>query len=101
MLCVSRDLVGEFHEFRDLLNALPGADVAVVSDAVRGEAGAEQRPVAAVDARRIAHQHIGDVEAVLNGEIHGVQLSGVVLNGASCAFREIISARRLMEAVLL
>src|SRR6266542_3603322 len=53
--------VRALHEVRDRVDAVPHADVAVVSVAVVGETRAEQHPIAPVDTRGVADEHLGDV----------------------------------------
>src|SRR5262245_20354246 len=84
------------HEVGDRIDAFPGADVAVVGVAVLGEAGAEELPVAPVDAGRVADEHVGDVlpdVAVARLGRHGVSRRGPIAPALALTMKPTASLR--------
>src|SRR5206468_88376 len=66
---VAARLVALFHPRGHGVDAVPDADVAVVGHALVGEARPEQGPVALVDARRVPHEHVGDLLPDVEGRL--------------------------------
>jgi len=72
--------VGCDHELGDALDVAPGADVSVIGNGVRGEAGAKEVPVACVHSRRVADQDARDLADLVS---HFIDLVARVSMGSS------------------
>src|SRR6516165_6334026 len=63
----SAQLMGVDHELGDLLDPVPDADLSVIGVAILGEATPEDIPIAAIDAGRVAHEHVGNLQTPAAG----------------------------------